>query len=815
MAKYDTLAGQAKILPDENQDERDSLVSVKDATQPKKDPNAELAAWVVARVNDWKTDKQTNYLTRWDEYERLWRGIWAESEKQRQSERSKIITPALSEAVENSVSEIEEAIFGRGGDFFQIEGQHDDSDETKAITRENEVRLKEDLAKTGFAGAVSEALMNGAVFGSGIGEILMKTFKVRDIVASLSAALPAAPAAPVEAPGQQGAGLPPELTALLGAAGGAPAAPQTPYGEAAVPATNTAAQMMPEGTHQMPDGSTMADADMPLPGLPGSEPEPKQERVEKEVSYACLKSVNPRNFQIDPNARTVDDALGCAIEEYVGAHLIKEGMESGDYLEVDLAPTVQSDTEIAVDPQVISQNAAGNVHVIRYYGLVPEHLLFPPEQMASLKEGEASPSDEPGKAKMVEAIVTIVNQKDLLKAVENPYFMKDRPVVAFPWDIVPGRFWGRGICEKGAAPQKLLDAEYRSRMDALAFSGAPMMGMDASRLPRGFKLQVYPGKSILTNGDPSTILKPFQFGQVDQNTYQQADALDKMVQRATGALDGVAMAQGGVSGQARSGAVSMSLTGIVKRHRRTLMNFADKFLAPALEKIMWRQMEFYPERYKPLNFTFNVSGTMGIMQREYESQTLVQMLQALPPESPAHGAVIKGILGNTGLANRQQLIDMLDQPPPQAQIPPELAALQSQLGQAQAQLALVKVQAEIAKLQAETVELQTRAGLNQAKTQTELVEPEIRAAEVASKGIYSIEGDDQQAAEFDRRLQLVNAQLTAEDIASNERLAHVQAQASVERERIKAGAKVRGDMAKAGAQVAAATQKSVAVQGTE
>ena len=40
----------------------------------------------------------------------------------------------------------------------------------------------------------------------------------------------------------------------------------------------------------------------------------------------------------------------------------------------------------------------------------------------------------------VEAIVVIANGGTLLKAEANPYMMGDRPVVAFPWDIVPGRF---------------------------------------------------------------------------------------------------------------------------------------------------------------------------------------------------------------------------------------------------------------------------------------------------------------------------------------------------------------------------------------
>ena len=47
-----------------------------------------------------------------------------------------------------------------------------------------------------------------------------------------------------------------------------------------------------------------------------------------------------------------------------------------------------------------------------------------------------------------------------MKVEENPYMMQDRPIVAFPWDVVPNRFSpGGGVCEKGYNSQKALDTE--------------------------------------------------------------------------------------------------------------------------------------------------------------------------------------------------------------------------------------------------------------------------------------------------------------------------------------------------------------------
>ena len=80
--------------------------------------------------------------------------------------------------------------------------------------------------------------------------------------------------------------------------------------------------------------------------------------------------------------------------------------------------------------------------------------------------------------------------------------------------MVPNRFWGRGVAEKGINSQRALNAELRARQDGLALTIHPMMAADATRLPRGMKLEVAPGKQILTNGDPKTILNPMHFGEM-------------------------------------------------------------------------------------------------------------------------------------------------------------------------------------------------------------------------------------------------------------------------------------------------------------
>ena len=735
----------------------------------------ELATWVLNRLQQWRNHRRTNYELLWDEYERLWRAIWMPIDVTRKSEKSTLITPALSEAVENIVAEVEEALWGRG-DSFDMKAPFQAQEDAKKIVDDNKAKLKEDLGRAEFNANVGEALINAAVYGSGIGEIQLETFKKREISASVAAM---------------------------------------------------------------------------MPGVA-----PQAQVIESEVTYATLVSVNPRNCLIEPTARSIDKSLGVAIEEYVGAHVINSGIRDGKYRDVDVG-TSAGDQQLGADRQLENEYVFDKVHVIRYFGLVPKSLLFPPDETVDLfaeepeNQGEElglalrkaedaaeqaeeakeprevlvdlneetkddKDSVEPIDSEMVEAVIVIANQKTCLKAVENPYLMQDRPVVAFPWDVVPGRFWGRGVCEKGLVPQRVMDAELRARIDALAFISAPMMAMDASRLPRGFQLTVRPGKSILTNGDPNTVLRPMHFGQLEQSTFTHSQQLDQMIQRATGSLDVIALAQR-TGGDSRPGAVSMMLSGIVKRHKRTLMNFVDRFYVPALRKILWRNMQYYPERYTPRNWDFVASSTMGILQREYETQNLTALLQTMDPTSPEYKMILMGVVSNTGLTHRQDIINMLRQSIQTSQMTQQAAAQQAadpQAQQLQSQVSQVGMQLQIAEGNARIRELNSRAGLQEAKTQVETMRPQMMALETATKGIYNVAADQQQKA-FDTRLAMSDRFLKAREIQSRERIVGQQTTAALATERLRAAAQVAaahhaakgrviGDIAKAHAQVKAA-----------
>ena len=249
-----------------------------------------------------------------------------------------------------------------------------------------------------------------------------------------------------------------------------------------------------------------------------------------------------------------------------------------------------------------------------------------------------------------------------------------------------------------------------------------------------------------------------------------------MVQRATGSIDSVSLAKSGVGGDARSGAVSMALSGIVKRNKRTLMRYINRFLAPALRKLMWRFMQYNPERYTPANLTFNVSSTMGIMQREYETANLTQVLSAMQPGTSEHLLILIGLVGNSGIPGRDRILNALNQklekvqalestPPADPNVIPTDPVILT-MQRIDAQLDLATKQAKIAELQAKT-------RLLNAQAITEQSAPILEAQKVALKGIYETP-QDQINAEFDRRMQMADLAIKDKGIDSRERIADKQ-----------------------------------------
>lgn len=572
-----------------------------------------LAGWIVGKVTVWEDARNRGYQRLWGEYWRMWRGQWTETDKNRLSERSRLVAPALAQAIEMTVSEIEEAIFSHDEWFDVGEAKNVADQITQLLLRD---QLLDDLEVVNAADQIMEAVMNGAIFGTMIAKVNV---------------------------------------------------------------------------------------------FVGNEPKPTRDTKTFELKtnndkrvYVSIESIRPDEFIPDPVAKTVQQMMGCAHRVQRTMHYVTEMIAKGAYRAdalAALAPTRRlknSDSDMD-DPQSINTTyESEQVDIIEYHGKVPADLLFEligtNNALDNLLKADLKELRAKGQGQMVEAIVTVCNMGTILRAMVNPFTLKDRSIVAAQFEKVPSRFWGRGIAEKGYNPQKALDAELRARMDALGFISAPMLGVDSGRIPRSFKMEVKPGKVWTTQGPPNEVLQPVQIapnGGYNTLTFEQTQEMERMVQMGTGAFDTAtalkAQSQSGANGASANSAL---MGAFVKRSKRSIANISRNFLKPLLEKVMWRYMQFDPVRY-PQNFDINIKTTMGIVAREVEASQMTQLMGMMPQDfHQAQLILAKGIIQHTSLTNKGEILKVIDgilTPDPQQQKQQaqmqqqEMAARQQQL----------------------------------------------------------------------------------------------------------------------------------------
>jgi hypothetical protein len=588
-----------------------------------KAPSEALVSWVSSRVTDWRAVRDSTYKADWDNWYRLWRGQWDPSMKERKSERSRLISPASMMAVDLTVAEIVEGIFGRDY-WFDI--PDDIADQDKADAEKARDMLRQDLFEDGVIGQMTEIALNGALYGTGIAKIVL------DVV------------------------------------------------EQAIPRRNAEGAMV----------RTMA---------------------EKVRIYPA--AVEPGQLIPDPAGTTLDNGLGFAIEMKVPLHSIKKKQRAGIYRRDAVVTT--GFTEPGVD-QRKEEGRGGQEDfavVVEYHGLVPAHLLV--RQVDDVAAGLAASMDED---EMVEAIVTYANEGALLRGIANPAVMQDRGGVSYQHSKVPNRFWGRGVMEKAKHPQKALDAEMRSRVDSLAWISNPMIAGDLTKLPARMDLNVWPGKFWGTKGPPGEAIQEFRFGDVNASTFEQTSELERQVQQATGALDSIMSIRGGVRDESATGA-ALSASGFIKRSKLTMFAI-EEFLGTLLRRILWRKMQFEPERY-PFDFEFQVKGTVGMMAREIEQQFMVSLLQFTEQGTPPYLLILKAVFEQSSSPVKGEVraaIEAMLNPEPD----PEKEAMVKAVEKAQAQLAVE----EVRNVQADTALKLANAGFSGAREMLTRIDADLR-----------------------------------------------------------------------------------------
>jgi hypothetical protein len=138
--------------------------------------STDLVSHIMTIVRGNREIRDRKYKKQWDAFERTFRGIYTGADKTREGERSKLVSPALSAAIESTAATIEDAIFSRDQWFDTMDNIGDD--ESGDMTQAHKM-LKEDLDIAGCPDAIAKIVLNGCLYGTGIGKVNVTRREIR------------------------------------------------------------------------------------------------------------------------------------------------------------------------------------------------------------------------------------------------------------------------------------------------------------------------------------------------------------------------------------------------------------------------------------------------------------------------------------------------------------------------------------------------------------------------------------------------------------------------------------------------------------
>jgi hypothetical protein len=148
------------------------------ANAPVAKPGGNLVHHIMPIVQENRQVRDRLYKKKWDQYERTFRGLYSGADRTRQGERSRLVSPALSAAIDSISATIEDAIFSRDRWFDTADDVLDrNPDDIKHAHRV----LEEDLDLAGVPDAIAKVVLNGCLYGTGIGKINITRRELRTV----------------------------------------------------------------------------------------------------------------------------------------------------------------------------------------------------------------------------------------------------------------------------------------------------------------------------------------------------------------------------------------------------------------------------------------------------------------------------------------------------------------------------------------------------------------------------------------------------------------------------------------------------------
>lgn len=219
---------------------------------------------------------------------------------------------------------------------------------------------------------------------------------------------------------------------------------------------------------------------------------------------------------------------------------------------------------------------------------------------------------------------------EILRLTLNPFVPSRLPYYAVPYEEHEYQIWGVGIPENMRDPQKMMNGHWRMMIDNLRFAGSVILEVNENQLVPGQDLTVYPGKVFRKQGGaPGQSIYSISINNVAPAHIQAFDKARQLADEATGQpsyAQGSAIGQTGVRTAAQTSMLMQAAAGNIKQ---VIRNIDEYLLEPLGQAYFNWNMQFNKDAKCEGAIKIVAKGTTSLMQKEVQSQRLLQFLQIL------------------------------------------------------------------------------------------------------------------------------------------------------------------------------------------
>jgi len=229
----------------------------------------------------------------------------------------------------------------------------------------------------------------------------------------------------------------------------------------------------------------------------------------------------------------------------------------------------------------------------------------------------------------------------LLRAVINPFTPYRLPYHAFPYERNPYNFFGIGVAENMDDSQQIMNGHARMAVDNLAMAGSLVFDVDESALVGGQSMEIYPGKIFRRQaGMPGQAIHGLKFPNTAPENMMMFDKFRQLADEQTG-IPSYSHGQTGVQSMTRTASGMSMLLGASSLNIKTVVKNLDDFLLRPLGEsfFQWNMQFFEGGLDVEGDLEVKATGTNSLMQKEVRSQRLTTFLQTA--QNPAIAPFVK------------------------------------------------------------------------------------------------------------------------------------------------------------------------------